>query len=381
MVKQSKTSRNSSKAAVRKPVRASAASVKKTAVKSRPAAGRSAPSKSPAKAAGKPVAAKASASKAAAVKVTPKAKAAAPAKAAPAPKSPPPKAPVKAAALAAPAKAPAPAPVKEIKAVPAKPALVPAKPALVPEVAKVAPAKAPVPKAASVSKPKAGSAKAKAAAAAGPVAPKGPPTVLTMSPAQARPVAQAERPVQPQHKYGTPAAKMAPVLPPGPPRPRINFAVADHVVYPTHGVGRIVRIDRQEIAGFQLELLVVEFEKDKLTVSVPVAKAASVGMRRLSSPQQMRTALETLKGRARIKRAMWSRRAQEYEAKINSGDPVSIAEVVRDLHRNAGQPDQSYSERQIYEKALDRLAHELAAVEKIDDDTAAKRLEKMLKAA
>lgn len=172
-----------------------------------------------------------------------------------------------------------------------------------------------------------------------------------------------------------PAAKVVP------PRRKLDFSPNDFVVYPTHGVGKILRVEQREISGFKLDLFVVEFEKDKMTLRVPVGKATSVGMRRLSSPQIMRSALETLKGRARIKRAMWSRRAQEYEAKINSGDPISIAEVVRDLHRNAGQPDQSYSERQIYEAALDRLARELAAVEKIDEEQAAKRLEKVLKVA
>lgn len=159
------------------------------------------------------------------------------------------------------------------------------------------------------------------------------------------------------------------------------FQPDDYVVYPTHGVGRILKIEKQEISGISLELFVIEFEKDKMTLRVPLAKVRQVGMRRLSTPQKMKAALDTLKGRARVKRTMWSRRAQEYEAKINSGDPVSIAEVVRDLHRNAGQPDQSYSERQIYEAALDRLARELAAVERIDEDAATKRLEKLMKAA
>jgi CarD family transcriptional regulator len=104
-------------------------------------------------------------------------------------------------------------------------------------------------------------------------------------------------------------------------------------------------------------------------------------LRKLSSKEEMKTALKTLKGRSRVRRTMWSRRAQEYEAKINSGDPVSIAEVVRDLHRSAGQPDQSYSERQIYQAALERLSRELAAVESIDEEAAAQKLEEMLKAA
>ena len=129
----------------------------------------------------------------------------------------------------------------------------------------------------------------------------------------------------------------------------------------------------------KLELFIIEFEKDKMTLRVPVNKAKTVGMRKLSSPEVVNGALNTLKGRARIKRTMWSRRAQEYEAKINSGDPLAIAEVVRDLHRNAGQPDQSFSERQIYEAAMDRLAAELAALDKTDKPTAAIKLADFLK--
>lgn len=161
----------------------------------------------------------------------------------------------------------------------------------------------------------------------------------------------------------------------------IDFSAGDYVVYPTHGVGRVDAIEQQTIAGQELRLIVIRFEKEKMTLRVPIEKAKASGLRKLSSHQQMDIALTTLKGRSRTSRAMWSRRAQEYEAKINSGDPVSIAEVLRDLHRNAGQPDQSYSERQIYEAALDRLARELAAVEKIDRDAATQRLEDMLKAA
>ena len=157
-----------------------------------------------------------------------------------------------------------------------------------------------------------------------------------------------------------------------------EFRPNDFVVYPAHGVGRIVSIDEQEVAGLRLEMFVISFEKDKMTLRVPVNKAKSVGMRKLSSPEIVGNALNTLKGRARIKRTMWSRRAQEYEAKIDSGDLVSIAEVVRDLHRAGGQPEQSYSERQLYEKALARMAREVAAVEKTDEPTAVKRVEGML---
>jgi len=131
---------------------------------------------------------------------------------------------------------------------------------------------------------------------------------------------------------------------------KLDFKAGDHVVYPTHGVGRIVKVEEQEVTGITLELFVITFDKDKMTLRVPTAKAKAVGMRKLSSPDIVNNALNTLKGRARIKRTMWSRRAQEYEAKINSGDLVAIAEVVRDLHRATGQPEQSYSERQLYEK-------------------------------
>ncbi len=159
---------------------------------------------------------------------------------------------------------------------------------------------------------------------------------------------------------------------------KLDFRANDFVVYPAHGVGKIVDVEEQEVAGTRLELFVVDFEKEKMTLRVPTAKAKSVGMRRLSSPDIVENALKTPKGRARIKRTMWSRRAQEYEAKINSGDLQSIAEVVRDLHRAGGQPEQSYSERQLYEAALDRMAREVAAVEKIDEDAAIRRVETAL---
>ena len=159
---------------------------------------------------------------------------------------------------------------------------------------------------------------------------------------------------------------------------RQGFKTGEHIVYPSHGVGRITAIEEQEVAGFKLELFVISFEKDKMTLRVPVPKIVSVGMRKLSEPDVMKKALETLKGRARVKRTMWSRRAQEYEAKINSGDLISIAEVVRDLHRADNQPEQSYSERQLYESALDRMAREVAAIEQIDRDAAIGILNKSL---
>ncbi|HYL33723.1 MAG TPA: CarD family transcriptional regulator [Stellaceae bacterium] len=161
----------------------------------------------------------------------------------------------------------------------------------------------------------------------------------------------------------------------------LGFSTGDFVVYPTHGVGKILGIENQEIAGYQLKVFVVHFDKDRMTLRVPIAKAKNSGLRRLSTRKEMDAALSKLKGRSRAKRTMWSRRAQEYEAKINSGDPGSIAEVVRDLYRNVGQPEQSYSERQIYQAALDRLVREFAAVENIDEASAAKRVEQMLSAA
>jgi CarD family transcriptional regulator len=157
------------------------------------------------------------------------------------------------------------------------------------------------------------------------------------------------------------------------------FVEGDHVVYPTHGVGKVERIATEEIAGHRLELIHITFEENRMTLRVPVAKARSAGLRKLATRKMFDEALAVLKGRARIKRTMWSRRAQEYEAKINSGDPLAIAEVVRDLHRNAGQPDQSFSERQIYEAAMDRLAAELAALDKTDKPTAVTKLTDFLK--
>jgi CarD family transcriptional regulator len=158
----------------------------------------------------------------------------------------------------------------------------------------------------------------------------------------------------------------------------LEFKVGDAVVYPAHGVGRVAAIETQEVAGYSLEVYVVTFDHEKMTLRVPTKKAATSGLRPLAANDVVSKALTTLKGRARIKRTMWSRRAQEYEAKINSGDLISIAEVVRDLHRADNQPEQSYSERQLYESALDRMAREVAAIEKIDRDAAVAMLNKSL---
>jgi CarD family transcriptional regulator len=159
---------------------------------------------------------------------------------------------------------------------------------------------------------------------------------------------------------------------------RHGFKTNEFIVYPAHGVGRIVGIEEQEIAGMSLELFVITFDKEKLTLRVPTGKLESVGMRKLADDGIVKKAMETLKGRARVKRTMWSRRAQEYVAKINSGDLVSIAEVVRDLYRSEAQPEQSYSERQLYEDALDRMAREIAAVEKLDERGAVQRITDVL---
>ncbi|MGI9365146.1 MAG: CarD family transcriptional regulator [Rhizobiaceae bacterium] len=159
---------------------------------------------------------------------------------------------------------------------------------------------------------------------------------------------------------------------------RQGFKTGEHVVYPAHGVGQIVEIEQQEIAGFSLELFVIDFAKDKMTLRVPVPKVEAVGMRKISDPEQVAKSLKTVQGRARIKRTMWSRRAQEYDAKINSGDLIQIAEVVRDLFRSENQPEQSYSERQLYEAALERMARELSVVNKISETEAVNLIEENL---
>ena len=179
-------------------------------------------------------------------------------------------------------------------------------------------------------------------------------------------VAPALRPAMTGPVVATPAPK------------KLSFKIGELVVYPAHGVGRIVQIEEQEIAGAKLELYIVDFDKEKLRLKVPTGRAEQKGMRRLSDKGQIDQALKVLKGRARIKRTMWSRRAQEYDAKINSGDLIAVAEVVRDLYRSERQPEQSYSERQLFEQALERMAREIAAVKKIDDDQAVKELEEYL---
>jgi CarD family transcriptional regulator len=158
-----------------------------------------------------------------------------------------------------------------------------------------------------------------------------------------------------------------------------NFDIGDYVVYPTHGVGKIIGEETQEVGGMTLKLFVISFEKDKMTLRVPVNRAHSAGLRMVSDASQMEKAFRTLQGRAKTSRGMWSRRAQEYETKINSGNLISIAEVVRDLHKNVDQSERSYSERMIYESAFNRIAGELAAAEKIGYEKATDKLIDVLK--
>ncbi len=222
--------------------------------------------------------------------------------------------------------------------------------------------------------------KAKVVPVAKPVAKK---TILTKvtghlkpasKPAHVAPVAVAAKPV------AVPAAVVAkPVVAAAPAAPKkLAFKIGEQVVYPAHGVGRITAIEEQEIAGSKLELYIVDFEREKLRLKVPTNRAEQKGMRRLADRGLIEHAMKVIRGRARIKRTMWSRRAQEYDAKINSGDLIAVAEVVRDLYRSDRQPEQSYSERQLFEQALLRMARELAAVRKVDDDQSVKELSEFL---
>lgn len=259
------------------------------------------------------------------------------------------KVPVKAKAAAKPMAAKAKTPVK---------AKVPVKPAATRPVPAKAVAAKPVPaKAAATKAPTAAKPAAIKVAPARPVAPPAPAVAQ-------KPVAPAPRPVAP---------------PPAPPVARKPvFKVGEQIVYPAHGVGRVTNIEEQEIAGVKLELYIVDFEKEKLRLKVPTNRAEQKGMRRLADRALIEHAMKVIRGRARIKRTMWSRRAQEYDAKINSGDLIAVAEVVRDLYRSDRQPEQSYSERQLFEQALLRFARELAAVRKVDDDQCVKELEEFL---
>jgi CarD family transcriptional regulator len=258
---------------------------------------------------------------------------------------------------------------KPVAAAKAKPVV--AKPTARPAAQKLAAQRSAAPKTAAAPKP---APEAKKPAPARPAAP---------APAAKVPAAKtaAPRAAAPQPAPAAPSAakpSTAGVVVSTPAAKKLVFKVNELVVYPAHGVGKISQIEEQEIAGARLELYIVEFEKEKLRLKVPTSRAEQKGMRRLSDKAQIESALKVLKGRARIKRTMWSRRAQEYDAKINSGDIMAVAEVVRDLYRSERQPEQSYSERQLFEQALDRMAREIAAVKKIDDDQAVKELEEYL---
>ena len=218
-----------------------------------------------------------------------------------------------------------------------------------------------------------------------------PKTTAAKRPAAKKPAAPkkpvAKKPVEKKTAAKKPVAKKPAAKKPAAKKPAAKdvvrrsaqgFKVAEYVVYPAHGVGQVTEIVTQEVAGMSLEMFVVNFEKEKMVLRVPLDKATQIGMRKLAEPSILDGAMKTLKGRARVKRTMWSRRAQEHEAKINSGDLIAISEVVRDLFRNENQPEQSYSERQLYERALERMAREVATIDKVTEDEAIVELEAIL---
>jgi CarD family transcriptional regulator len=255
-------------------------------------------------------------------------------------------------------------PTSKAKKAPAKKAAVKAKAA--PKLKlnlKTKPAPKPVAKAKPVAKPV---AKTVAKPILKPVAK----PVAVKAPAKPAPIAAPVAAAKPAPVAAKPVAAPAPK--------KINFKVGELVVYPAHGVGRITNIEEQEIAGVKLELYIVDFEKEKLRLKVPTNRAEQKGMRHLADRTLIEQAMKVIRGRARIKRTMWSRRAQEYDAKINSGDVIAVAEVIRDLYRSDRQPEQSYSERQLFEQALARFARELAAVRKVDEDQCIRELEDFL---
>lgn len=328
---------------------------------------------------------------------TPRTSAAKPAAKKPVPKATPAKAaqakaaaPVKAAPPKPAGKTPS-APAAKAPPAPSKPAASTApapKPATVPPAASTKAAPDPVTIAKTSTAPKPAAKKPAAKAEAAPEAPAAPaaprPAIIIAAPTgPARP--GMGRPGAPPsfavRGPGRPGFAEGQAAAPRPPGPKVDLKAGDHVVYPTHGVGTVQGIETIEAAGVNVQMVVVTFEENRMTLRVPVNKVPTAGLRLLFTPKEFEAAIDTLKGKARIKRTMWSRRAQEYEAKINSGDPVAIAEVVRDLQRNAGQPDQSFSERQIYEQALERLAAEYAAIEKIDRHAASEKLVEFAKSS
>jgi CarD family transcriptional regulator len=254
------------------------------------------------------------------------------------------------------------APSKKVAAKPVAKAKVAAKPAPKPVAVKPVAAKPAAKKPVVAVKPAAIAAKPVQAMKPAPVAVK---PLAPVAAVAAKPVVTA--------KPAAPVAKAAPVVAKKP-----SFKIGELVVYPAHGVGKISNIEEQEIAGIKLELYIVDFEKEKLRLKVPTNRAEQKGMRHLADRTMIEQAMKVIRGRARIKRTMWSRRAQEYDAKINSGDMIAVSEVIRDLYRSDRQPEQSYSERQLFEQALARFARELAAVRKVDEDQCIKELEDYL---
>ena len=157
-----------------------------------------------------------------------------------------------------------------------------------------------------------------------------------------------------------------------------EYNIGEIVVYPKHGVGEIIKIENMEIASIKTKFYVVKMEQAKLTIRVPIDKQEEVGLRKISSKKIVDEVYNTLKLKPKIRRIMWSRRAQEYETKIFSGEPIKIAEVVRDLFRKNSQADQSYSEIQMFQIAIERLAREVAAVEKTDYFQSTEKIEQIL---
>ena len=159
----------------------------------------------------------------------------------------------------------------------------------------------------------------------------------------------------------------------------LEFKIGDIVVYPKHGVGEITKIETMEISSIKTQFYVVKMEQSKLLIRVPLDKQIEVGLRKISSKKIIEEVFNILKLKPKIRRIMWSRRAQEYDTKIFSGDPIKIAEVVRDLFRKNSQADQSYSERQMFHIAIERLAREVAAVEKTDYFQSTEKIETTLR--
>jgi len=161
-------------------------------------------------------------------------------------------------------------------------------------------------------------------------------------------------------------------------RKNSDLKIGTIVVYPKHGVGEIKKIESLEVENIKTNFYVVQMEQDKLMIRVPLDKQDEVGLRKISSKKILNQIFDILKLKPKIRRIMWSRRAQEYEAKIFSGDPLRIAEVIRDLFRRNNQQEQSYSERLMFQVALERLAREVAAIEKTDYFQSTEKIENIL---